>query len=169
MNQRDIFEQAYIDFGDQIFRYVYFRIFDRDMAKDLTQETFYKVWDYLAKGKEIENVKAFLYRTAHNITVNAIRAKKPVVSLDDMHDNMGYDASDIDAEQAAQNARDVREVVESFTILKPQDADLMKLRYVDGLSVQEISSITQMSENSISVKIHRLIEKLREYHNQHET
>lgn len=169
MNQRDIFEQAYIDFGDQIFRYVYFRIFDRDMAKDLTQETFYKVWDYLAKGKEIENIKAFLYRTAHNVTVNAIRAKKPTASLDDMQDTVGYDVSDIDAELAAQNARDVREVIESFAILKPQDADLMKLRYVDGLSVQEISSITQMSENSISVKIHRLIEKLREYHNQHET
>lgn len=169
MNQRDIFEQAYIDFGDQIFRYVYFRIFDRDMAKDLTQETFYKVWDYLAKGKEIENIKAFLYRTAHNVTVNAIRAKKPTASLDDMQDTVGYDVSDVDAELAAQNARDVREVIESFAILKPQDADLMKLRYVDGLSVQEISSITQMSENSISVKIHRLIEKLREYHNQHET
>lgn len=169
MNQRDIFEQAYIDFGDQIFRYVYFRIFDRDMAKDLTQETFYKVWDYLAKGKEIENLKAFLYRTAHNVTVNAIRAKKPVVSLDDMHDTMGFDAADTSAEQTVQNARDVREVIDSFSILKPQDADLMKLRYVDGLSVQEISSVTQMSENNISVKIHRLIERLREYHNQHET
>ena len=169
MNQRDIFEQAYIDFGDQIFRYVYFRIFDRDIAKDLTQETFYKVWDYLAKGKEIENIKAFLFRTAHNVTVNAIRAKKPVYSLDNLQDTIGFDAEDVDSARAAENSREMHEIIESFSILKPQDADLMKLRYVDGLSVQEISSITKMSENSISVKIHRLIERLREYHNHHET
>ena len=169
MNQKDIFEQAYVDHGDSIFRYVYFRIFDREAAKDLTQEAFFKVWDYLAKGKEIENMKAFLYRTAHNLTVNAIRAKKPVSSLESIQEAIGFDAPDTQEQKFVEDAREIQEVVESFSILKEADADIMKMRYVDGLSVQEISSITEVSENSISVKIHRLLEKLREYHNQHET
>jgi RNA polymerase sigma-70 factor, ECF subfamily len=169
MNQKDIFEQAYIDFGDSVFRYIYFRIFDRETAKDLTQETFYKVWDYLAKGKSIDNIKAFLFRTAHNVTVNAIRAKKPVMSLENLQETIGFDAADEYQAQAAESARDIHEIIESFSIFKEKDAELMRMRYVDGLSVQEISSIIQMSENSISVKIHRLIERLREYHNHHET
>jgi RNA polymerase sigma-70 factor (ECF subfamily) len=169
MNQNDIFEQAYIAHGDSIFRYIYFRIFDRETARDLTQETFYKVWDYLAKGKEVENMKAFLYRTAHNITVNAIRAKRPISSLESIQEAMGFDAPDKQEQQFTEDAREVHEIIESFSILKEADADVMKMRYVDGLSIQEISSITEVSENAISVKIHRLLEKLREYHNQHET
>lgn len=169
MNQKDIFEQAYVDHADSVFRYIYFRIFDREAAKELTQETFYKVWDYLAKGKEIDNVKAFLYRTAHNITVNAIRAKKPVSSLEGIQEAMGFDAPDRQEQQFVEDTREVHEIVDSFSILKDEDANLMKMRYVDGLSVQEISSITKVSENAISVKIHRLLEKLRQYHNQHET
>jgi RNA polymerase sigma-70 factor (ECF subfamily) len=164
MNQKDIFEHAYHEFADSIFRYLYYRVFDRDLARDLTQETFYRVWDYLAGGRNVDNMKAFLYRTAHNIAVNAIRSRRPSASLEHLQDTVGFDAEDEQVSRSAEAEREVREVVESFSILKDKDAELMRLRFVDGLSVQEISSITKVSENSISVKIHRLVQKLREYH-----
>lgn len=164
MNQKELFEQAYIDLADQIFRYIYFRVFDRDIARDLTQETFYKVWDYLAKDKEIENIKAFLYRTAHNLLVNSIRNKKQTVSIDELQENIDFEIADTQQEESKSQAQDIASILESFKILKEEDAELMKLRYVDGLSIQEISLITSMSENSVSVKIHRLLEKLKEYH-----
>lgn len=166
MNQREIFEQAYIDLADQIFRYIYFRVFDRDIAKDLTQETFYKVWDYFAKDKEIDNLKAFTYKTAHNIVVNSIRNKKPTLSIDELQETVGFEVQDITQEESLQQSHDIASILDSFKILKEKDAEIMKLRYVDGLSIQEIAQIVSSSENSISVKIHRLLEKLREYHQQ---
>lgn len=166
MNQREIFEQAYIDLADPIFRYIYFRVFDRDIAKDLTQETFYKVWDYLAKGKDIDNIKAFTYRAAHNIVVNSIRDKKPTVSIDELDETIGFEIADTDQEEAKQQAQDVTSILDSFKILRNQDAEIMKLRYIDDLSIQEIAQITSSSENSISVKIHRLLKKLKTYHNE---
>jgi RNA polymerase sigma-70 factor (ECF subfamily) len=166
MNQREIFEEAYIDLADSIFRYIYFRVFDRDIARDLTQETFYKVWDYLAKGKEIENIKAFTYRTAHNLLVNSIRNKKPIVSIEELEDTIGFEVVDTEQQESKIKAQDIASVLDSFTILKEEDAEIMRLRYVDGLSIQEIAKITSSSENSLSVKIHRLLEKLKEYHSQ---
>ncbi len=164
MNQREIFEQAYIDLADSIFRYIYFRVFDRDIAKDLTQETFYKVWDYLAKGKDIENIKAFTYRTAHNIIVNHIRGIKPSISIDELDETIGFEIADTSQEDSKQQAQDIASILDSFKILKDADAEIMKLRYIDDLSIQEIAEITSSTENSISVKIHRLLEKLRTYH-----
>ena len=166
MNQREIFEEAYIDLADSIFRYIYFRVFDRDIARDLTQETFYKVWDYLAKGKEIDNIKAFTYRTAHNLLVNSIRNKKPIVSIEELEDTVGFEVADTQQQESQIQAQDIASILDSFTILKEEDAEIMKLRYVDGLSIQEIAKITSSSENSLSVKIHRLLEKLKEYHSQ---
>lgn len=165
MNQREIFEKAYDDFADPIFRYIYYRVFDRDIAKDLTQETFYKVWDYIAKGKTIENIQAFLYRTAHNIVVNSIRNKKKIVSLEELEDVLGFDIGDTQQEESTIQSQDIAAIFDSFTILKEKDAELMKLRYVDGLSIEEISKITRYSINNISVKIHRILETLKQFHN----
>ena len=164
MNQKEIFEQAYIDLADSIFRYIYFRVFDRDVARDLTQETFYKVWDYLAKDKQIDNIKAFIYRTAHNLLVNSIRNKKQTISIDELRETIDFEVADTQQEENKAQAQDIASILDSFKILKETDAELMKLRYVDGLSIQEISQITSSSENSISVKIHRLLDKLKEYH-----
>jgi RNA polymerase sigma-70 factor (ECF subfamily) len=166
MNQKEIFEQAYVDLADSIFRYIYFRVFDRDIAKDLTQETFYKVWDYLAKDKEIDNIKAFTYRTAHNIVVNSIRDKKATVSIDDLKETINFDIADTQQEETKIQSENIASVLDSFKILTEQDAELMRLRYIDGLSIQEISVISSMSENSISVRIHRLLEKLKAYNTQ---
>jgi RNA polymerase sigma-70 factor (ECF subfamily) len=164
MSQREIFEQAYMNLADPIFRYIYFRVFDRDIAKDLTQETFYKVWDYIAKGREIDNMNAFIYRTAHNIAVNSIRNKKQSLSIDELEETIGFEIADIQQEELIIKTRDIASILDSFKILKEEEAELMKLRYVDGLSIQEISRVTLISENNISVKIHRLLEKIKKYH-----
>jgi RNA polymerase sigma-70 factor (ECF subfamily) len=60
------FEKAYDLYADAIFRHCYLRVSDRELAKDLMQETFMKTWEYLASGKDIDDVRPFLYRTALN-------------------------------------------------------------------------------------------------------
>jgi RNA polymerase sigma-70 factor (ECF subfamily) len=166
MNQKEIFEQAYVDLSDAIFRYVYYRVFDRDLARELTQETFCRVWDYIAKGNTIDNIKAFLYRTAHNVVVNSIRDKKPTVSIEQLEEEIGFDVEDTIQEETRIQMSDIASILDSFTILTKKDAELMRLRYVDGLSIEEISKITRYSVSNISVKIHRLLEKLKKYHTQ---
>ena len=165
MNQKDIFEKAYEDLADPIFRYIYYRVFDRDTARDLTQETFYKVWDSIVKGNKIENIKAFLYRTALNSIVNSIRDKKKTVSIEQLEEEIGFDIADTKQEEMETQMSDIASILDSFTILKEQDAELMQLRYVDGLSIEEISEITRYSVTNISVKIHRILEVLKKYHN----
>jgi len=53
-------------------------------------------------------------------------------------------------------------VIAVFKNLNPQDAEIMILRFVDGLRPQEIAEELGVSSNSISIRITRLILKLRE-------
>jgi len=46
------FTVAYQKYSDEIFRFCYYRVFDRDKAKDIAQETFIKTWKQLADGVE---------------------------------------------------------------------------------------------------------------------
>src|SRR3989338_4735544 len=92
---QDEFLQAYEAYNDAIFRYCYFRVYDRERARELSQETFMKAWEYLSRtGKKIENLRAFLYKIATNLIIDNSRQKgKKTVSLDQLHEE-GFDPGD---------------------------------------------------------------------------
>lgn len=162
MEQHALIERSFLKFYEElaepIFRHCYFRVRSREIAEDLTQESFMRLWNYLAKGNKVENPKAFLYRIAGNLIVDHYREKKES-SLDALseggYDPKGEDADAVTAYAAGEHAR---------AILRKLDApyrETMILRYIDGLSVGEIAQIVGESENAVSVRIHRGIAKMK--------
>ena len=57
---------------DPLFRHTYFRVSDRDIARDITQESFLRMWEYLSVGNEVDNPKAFLFRVAGNLVIEPL-------------------------------------------------------------------------------------------------
>ena len=74
------FLEAYDQYSDAIFRYCYYRVYDREKAKDCVQEAYCRTWKYMESGKEIENLRALLYRIATNIIIDDSRKKKEFVA-----------------------------------------------------------------------------------------
>ncbi len=71
------FLALYDETADAVYRHCYFRVHDRELAKDMTQEAYARTWNTLAKGGiEIENLKAFLFRIASNLVIDHYRKKK---------------------------------------------------------------------------------------------
>ncbi len=62
-----MFMEAYQSHSDSIFRFILFKIDNRERALDLTQETFMKTWVNLSKSGGIQNIRAFLYKVAGNL------------------------------------------------------------------------------------------------------
>lgn len=58
------FLAAYDEWADAIYRHCFFRVYSKERAEELVQDTFMKTWQYLEKGNEVENLKAFLYKVA---------------------------------------------------------------------------------------------------------
>src|SRR3989344_4975700 len=81
--------KAYDDFADAIFRHCYFRLSNRERAKELMQETFMRVWGYIERGNTIEftKIKPFLYKTASNLIIDEYRRNKNEVSLDRLRED----------------------------------------------------------------------------------
>lgn len=151
---------AYYDaHADAIFRHVYVRIRDRDIAKDIVQESFAKTWDYLAKGKEIRYLRAFIYRVANNLIVDTVR-RRHTSSLDSMVEDDGFEAVDENTTHPGEIG-DARKAMLLLSQLDPMYRVVVTMRFVDGLSPQEISHALGISENLISVRIHRAVERLR--------
>ena len=152
------FIAAYDEFADSIFRHCYFRVSDREIAKDLAQETFTKTWDYLVRGGTIQNIKAFLYRTAHNLIIDHYRRKK-TDSLDALMED-GFEPKDVGESPLQYSER--KEVIAVLEQMDSEYRNVLTMRYLEELSPKEIAEITGEKENTISVRIHRGLKKLKE-------
>ena len=155
-----ILTEAYDLYADAIFRHCYFRIFDRDRARELMQDTFVRTWEYLCKGEKIDNVRAFLYKVANNLVIDEVRKKKEM-SLDSMMEagfNPGYDASN-DMKAKVDESR----VLATFKKLEKHYREVLIMRHVDGLTPSEIADITGESANVISVRLHRGLQQLKSH------
>jgi RNA polymerase sigma-70 factor (ECF subfamily) len=150
--------ESYDAYADAIFRHVYFRVSDRDLAKDLVASTFAKVWEYLAKGGKIENMKAFLYKTATNLVIDEYR-KKGAQSLDELIEE-GYEPKASAGFDTGTSA-EVGELVRGLARIPEPYREVVALRYIDELSPQEIADIKGLSPNAVSVRINRGVAMLR--------
>jgi RNA polymerase sigma-70 factor, ECF subfamily len=156
------FAQAYDDYSDAIFRYCYFRVYNRERALELAQETFMKAWDNMTKtGKEIENLRAFLYKIAKNLIIDESRKKKkkPTSSLDDLQEQ-GFNPG-TDPTGAMKDLIDNRDTLKALDQLEDKYREAVWMRYMEDMSVQDIAEALDDNVNNVSVKIHRGLKQLR--------
>ena len=160
------FLSAYDEYADAIFRHCTFRTGERELGRDLMQDTFMKAWEYIAKGKEVENIRAFLYCVANNLVVDELRKrKKNVSSLEDMQER-GFDVEgDEDSTEKTQQSFTCSQVTSLLSKIEEPYRSAVVMRYIDDLSPAEISECLQVSPNVVSVRINRGTKMLRSYLN----
>lgn len=165
----DIYLAAYDKHAAKILRHLYIRTNDKPLAEDLVSETFTKIWDYLREGKEIRNFKSFLYRVSNNLLVDYYKVKNKLpVSLDAMPEIADTKESYI---RKIELETDFSFVKKYFHYLSFDYRKILIYRFVDNLSIKEISQLTGKSIANVYTSIHRglriLRQKLEENENQY--
>jgi RNA polymerase sigma-70 factor (ECF subfamily) len=168
-NHEQAFGEAFEQYSDELFRHASLRLSDRERAVELTQECFLRAWDYLVRGKTIEQYRPFLYRTLNNLIVDEYRRHKSQ-SLDALLEKeetasavegeLLRDETDVFEEVATQF--DAKAALAVVAQLPENYRTVVILRYVDGFLPSEIAEFLHESENAVSVRIHRGMRKLRE-------
>lgn len=156
--KKEQFITTYTELTDKIFKYFLFRVYSRDDAKELAQETFIKVWKYIADGKEIQNLNAFVYKVAYHLVVDNSKKRKEQ-SLDELFED-GFNIE----EEKSMSTKDKQDCLAAFQVIDKLDEsykEILMLRYVDDLPVNEIAQTLGLSENLVSVRIHRGLNQLR--------
>jgi RNA polymerase sigma-70 factor, ECF subfamily len=154
------FIKLYDEMADQLFRHCFFKVSNRELALDLVQETFARTWEYLASGKEVNNIKGFLFKVANNMIIDEYRKKK-VVSLEALQEQSGFDAPVQDHKKTMFNV-EVDTMLSHINKLDSKYKEVIIMRYVNDYSPKEIASMLGESENAVSVRINRGIKKVQE-------
>lgn len=155
---QELFRIAYDEYADAIYRHCYFRVFRRERAEELMQETFMKTWQYIASGHHVDNVRAFLYRVANNLIIDESRRKKES-SLENLMEN-GLDFGRDDRNRLESHL-DANAVIALLENLNERYRKVILMRYIDDLQPEEIAQITGDTPNAVSVCLHRALKQIR--------
>ena len=150
---------AYEAHSDILFRHCLLRVRDRDVARDIVQEAFSRTWLYMAQGKKIDYIRAFLFRIANNLIVDGSRKKK-MSSLDALMDDDGYEPKD----ESIREPIDTPALKKALALLDQLDESyrsVITMRFMEELTPKEIARALGVTENVVSVRLHRGIEKLK--------
>ena len=149
---------AHHDFEKSLNSYAYFKIHDHAVSEGLVQDTFMKTWMYLVKGGKVDVMKAFLYHILNNLIVDEYRKHK-TTSLDVLLEK-GFEPS-VDNSESLLNALDGKKAMLLIALLPVAYQKVMRMRYVQDLTLKEMSLITGQTKNTMAVQVHRGLAKLK--------
>ena len=150
------FEEAYEEYYDVVFKSVYMRMLSRENTEDVVQEAFVKAmnsWNDFDESKA--SVKTWLCTIARNTMINYIRNNKK-------HENSSIDDLNEAGFEPGAEDNDAREAYELLKPLKPQDRELLVMRYVEEMSYKEIAEKVGSNDKAVAKKVERLLKKCRE-------
>lgn len=155
------FLEAYDQYAEPIYRFCFFRVFSKPRAEELTQEVFMKVWVYLQEGKQVDNMKAFLYKVANNLVIDESRKKKEE-SLDARLEVSDAFEPASDGHLSMERAVMQKEVRSVINELPADYREVVLLRYINDLDPKEIATLIGISPNNVSVRLGRAVRMLQE-------
>jgi RNA polymerase sigma-70 factor (ECF subfamily) len=158
---RAAFGSLYERYMEQIYRYVYYRVSDRDEAEDLTETIFVKAWEALPRFRsQGATFRAWLYRIAHNAVIDRHRTRKTVVPLEQAQDWLDVEASS--PEEAAEAAQESATLGAALARLKPRLREVILHRFVNGLSHAETAQVMGLRTGHVRVLQHRALNQMRD-------
>jgi RNA polymerase sigma-70 factor, ECF subfamily len=148
---------VYVVLADRLLGYLSARVRDREAAEDLLEATFVEL---LQNGHTINggsaSIKVWLFRAAYFNALDHIR-KRRRRGEDVQTDLNGVDVVDLERgpEESAEVAEVITEVHEAMRLLSDEQRQVLLLRYIAGLSANEVAAIMDKSDGAIRSLQHR--------------
>lgn len=150
------FKTLYYRYYEALYRFVWRHVREAQVAQDLVQETFTRIWQQREKLDPQQSLKAFLYRIAYNLAVDHLRKKSHhAVSLDSQSvSEPGYlPNEDFDLSAALQAA--IQNLPEPLRLV-------FTMNRFDEATYAEIAEILQISVKTVESRMSKALKELRE-------
>jgi len=162
------FEELVSLFQAEIFRMVYYRTQSRMDAEDLTQEIFLLAYKNLSGLKDLDRFRPWIFSIAVN-RVRDFHRKKRILSIFSFSSDEGEQEipdSEIHGDpgvlQQIMNHEFWGQVKRLANKFSPLEREVFFLRFMDDLSIKEISEVLSKSESAVKTHLYRSLKKFKE-------
>lgn len=149
------FGRLYDSTLDRIYRYIFFRVTDTELAEDLTSQVFLKAWENLRRYKPGGPFVAWLYTIARNTVIDHYRTRKQSVPLDQT-----VIKDDPELDDKVDLKHDIGILQEAMQDLTEEQREVLTLRFLADMETGEIAERMQKSEGAIRALQMRALQAL---------
>lgn len=156
----------------KVYSFIFSKVYDRDVAEDIFQDTFIKVIRTLKRNAYNEEGKflPWVMRIAHNLVIDYFRKNNRMPKFDNSNDFSIFSVlsdGDLNAEKRIikeQVENDVRRLVDEL----PEDQrEVLLMRIYKDMSFKEISEVTGVSINTALGRMRYALINLRKVIDKH--
>jgi RNA polymerase sigma-70 factor, ECF subfamily len=155
------FSSLYDDNVEKIYRFSLLKVGSKEVAEEITSETFLKAWKFFKKQgttERINNTQAFLYKLARNLIIDHYRkaGKNKTISMNDFEladSNNIHESAEIKSD--FDNARAI------LATMREDYQQVIICRHIEGMAIPEISKMMNKSEGATRAILHRALTELK--------
>ncbi len=160
-SDKNAFHQLFSDFHDTLFRFVVYRVQDADLAEDITQETFLRVWRTRDSIQPKKSFFSLIARISTNLCYDHFRYKEVRHRHEDLIPEFGK--SHFDDPEAMNQAAMLQEEIQKVVNDKLPDKcrNIFILSRIEGKSNPEIAELLDLSVRTVENQIYRALKVLK--------
>lgn len=167
---RAAFREIVDRYKNKIYHLAYRMLGNVHESEDIVQETFLRVHLNLGRYDTTQKFSTWIYRIGTNLCIDRLRKRKRKISLDaQLFESDGTDGYDILAtneealpERQLLISETQRQIRQAISKLPDKYRTIVVLRYLQDLSLQEISDVLDLPVTTIKTRLHRGREFLRD-------
>jgi RNA polymerase sigma-70 factor, ECF subfamily len=154
------FEGLYERHGREVWALVYARWLNADLAQDIMQEAFLRLWKQGAASGAIQNPRAWLLRVARNLAEDHAKSafrRNGTQAPQTMNGVRSRDLLPIERMEQEETRRQIRAELEQ---LAPSDREILTLRYALDYSAGEIADMLDINATAVHMRLSRARQRL---------
>lgn len=156
---RDAYRLLVRRYADVLHGHALRMVESQDVAADMVQQTFVQGYKKLASCRSPDQVGAWLFRILANKCRDHARSpRRRDIPLQVLADIPGQQTDPSDAAAQAEVRGRLQAALGKLT---PEQREAFVMRYLEGLSYDEIAAVMNLSVASLKMRVHRAREALR--------
>lgn len=152
------FQEVYEKHSEQVYRYLFYLLRDKELSEDLTQDVFLKVYRNLGQFNHDSTMATWILKIARNLTYDHLRRKR-IVSFLHM-ENQSHTTAEKSPEESVLTKESAEQLYLSMGRLKRDYQEVLILRKISDCSIKETAEILGWTETKVQTKTARAFKKL---------
>jgi RNA polymerase sigma-70 factor (ECF subfamily) len=162
INKDTLFKEIFNENSSKIYHLCLGYAGDNDVANDLMQETFIKVWQNLEGFRNQSQLSTWIYRIAVNTCLYYLRVEKRK-----SNDPLNSEHIENLADEPSPKQEQISQLYKSISRLEENERMIITM-VLDEVPYSDIAEVFAISEGNLRVRIHRIKQKLTRIYNQYE-
>ncbi len=154
-----VFRTIYEEHSKSLYNFMYYKCGDKDLAEDLVQESFVKLWENCAKV-ELDKSKSFLFTIANNLFLNHVAHKKIV--LKHSSESTLNQTNNESPEFLLEEKEFLVKLKSTIADLPEKQREVFLLNRIDKKKYKEIAELLDLSVKAVEKRMSLALKSLRE-------